>query len=86
MSNQPPRGDVRFGIGHIFQYKGKLFRYDDILGTELDQLDRRLYDGNTTDQCLLGFLLDSVRQKAEYGGNIAETMIQAAARNGELSE
>lgn len=58
----------------------------DSLGTELDQLDRHLYDSNTPDQYLLGFLLNSVRRTADYGGNIAETMIQAAARNGELSD
>lgn len=58
----------------------------DSLGTDLDQLDRRLYDGDTPDQYLLGILLDSVRRTAEYGGNIAETMIRAAARTGELSD
>jgi phosphate uptake regulator len=58
----------------------------DSLTEELDQLDRRLYDGDSPDRYLLGLLLDSVRRTSEYGGNIAETMIQAAAREGELSD
>lgn len=58
---------------------------DDLTG-KLDQLDRQLYDGDSPDRYLLGLLLDSVRRTSEYGGNIAETMIQAAARNGKLSD
>lgn len=57
----------------------------DNVGGDLDQLDRRLYDSEIPDRYLLGLLLDSVRRTSEYGGNIAETLIQGAARNGELS-
>jgi phosphate uptake regulator len=53
----------------------------DSLAEELDQLDRQLYNGDSSDRYLLGLLLDSVRRTSEYGGNIAETMVQAAARN-----
>jgi phosphate uptake regulator len=58
----------------------------DDLTTELDRIDRQLYDGDSSNRYLFGLLLDSVRRTSEYGGNIAETMIQAAARNGELSD
>lgn len=58
----------------------------DKLLAELDRSDRRLYDSDSPDQHLLGLLLDSVRRTSEYGGNIAETMIQRAVRTGILSE
>lgn len=58
----------------------------DELLSELDRSDRQLYDSDTPDQHLLGLLLDSVRRTSEYGGNIAETMIQRAVRTGDLSE
>lgn len=58
----------------------------DKLLSELDQSDKRLYDSDSPDQHPLGLLLDSVRRTAEYGGNIAETMIQRAVRIGNLSE
>ncbi len=58
----------------------------DKLLTELDRSDRRLYDSDSPDQHPLGLLLDSVRRTSEYGGNIAETMIQRAVRTGDLSE
>lgn len=57
----------------------------DSVGNDLDRLDRELYDSDASDRYLLGLLLDSVRRTTEYGGNIAETLIQGAARNGELS-
>lgn len=56
----------------------------DRLAEELADLDRQLYNDASPDRYLLGLILDSVRRTSEYGGNIAETMIQAAARCGDL--
>ncbi|UPM43444.1 phosphate uptake regulator PhoU [Halocatena salina] len=58
----------------------------DTLLAELDRSDKRLYDSDSSDQHPAGLLLDSVRRTSEYGGNIAETMIQRAVRTGSLSE
>ena len=56
----------------------------DALDADLDDLDRALYEDDDEDAYLLGLALDSVRRTADYGGNVAELMVQSAARNGEL--
>lgn len=48
-----------------------LLRRDDVI-TELDELDRELYESHSDDSYLYGRVLESVRRTAEYGGNIAE--------------
>ncbi|RRJ30462.1 phosphate signaling complex PhoU family protein [Halocatena pleomorpha] len=58
----------------------------DALLTELDRSDKQLYHSDSSDQHPVGLLLDSVRRTSEYGGNIAEAMIQRAVRTGTLSE
>jgi len=52
----------------------------DTLLEAVDALDRKLYTGDGEDAYLLGVVLDSVTRTAEYGGNIAEVALRAAAR------
>ena len=52
---------------------------DDLIES-LEALGRSLHDGNVPDSHLLAPTIDSVTRTAEYGANIAETALQAAAR------
>jgi phosphate uptake regulator len=56
----------------------------DGLLSELEALDRALYEGGGDDVYRLGVAVDSITRVAEYGGNIADVGIQAAAREGSL--
>lgn len=56
---------------------------DDLLG-DLAALDRALYETGGEDAYRLGVAVDSITRVAEYGGNVAEVGIQAAAREGSL--
>jgi phosphate uptake regulator len=56
---------------------------DDLLA-ELEALDRALYEDGGDDVYRLGVAVDSIARVAEYGGNIADVGIQAAAREGSL--
>lgn len=56
---------------------------DDLLA-DLAALDRALYDAGGEDAYRLGVAVDSITRVAEYGGNVAEVGVQAAAREGSL--
>lgn len=60
-----------------------LDRLDD-LTTELQDLERKLHDRNVPESHLIALTLDSLTRTAEYGGNIAETALQTAARERRL--
>jgi phosphate uptake regulator len=51
---------------------------------DITVLDRSLYEGDVSGAYHLTLVLDSLIRTAEYGGNVAETAIQAAARKGRL--
>jgi phosphate uptake regulator len=51
---------------------------------DITALDRALYEDGTSGGYHLTLVLDSLIRTAEYGGNIAETAIRVAARNGQL--
>lgn len=56
----------------------------DVVTDDLTVIDRTLYEGDVAGAYHLTLVLDSLIRTAEYGGNIAETAIQAVARKGEL--
>jgi phosphate uptake regulator len=56
----------------------------DAVTDDITALDRALYEGDATGGYHLTLVLDSLIRTAEYGGNIAETAIRVAARNGKL--
>jgi phosphate uptake regulator len=56
----------------------------DELVAELEALDRALYEDGGDGGYRLGVAVDSIARVAEYGGNIADVGIQAAAREGSL--
>jgi phosphate uptake regulator len=72
---------VFLGGGSVDQAYAAFAAHDELL-ERLEPLDRALHDSATSDAYLLALVLDSVRRTAEYGGNIAETMIQASVRSG----
>jgi phosphate uptake regulator len=51
---------------------------------DITTLDRTLYEDDATGGYHLTLVLDSLIRTAEYGGNVAETAIQSAARDGTL--
>ncbi|EMA56663.1 phosphate uptake regulator PhoU [Halococcus thailandensis] len=57
------------------------FHARDELLEAVEPLDRRFHNDSSSDTYLLALVLDSVRRTAEYGGNIAEAMIQASVRS-----
>ena len=73
---------VLLGGGSVEQAYTALRTRDELLAA-VEPLDRRLHDGSSSDTYLLALVLDSVRRTAEYGGNIAEAMIQASIRTDE---
>jgi phosphate uptake regulator len=73
---------VLLGGGSVDQAYAAFTAHDELLEA-LEPLDRTLHDSATSDAYLLALVLDSVRRTAEYGGNIAEAMIQASVRSGE---
>lgn len=73
---------VLLGSGSVEQAY-TAFTARDQLVEALGPLDRTLHDSSASDTYLLALVLDSVRRTAEYGGNIAETMIQASMRSDE---
>lgn len=75
---------VLLGSGSVEQAYTALTMRDELLDA-IEPLDRRLYDGSSSDAYLLALVLDSVRRTAEYGGNIAEAMIQTSIRADEPS-
>lgn len=52
----------------------------DELTTRLTDLERELHEGDVAESHLIALALDSLTRTAEYGGNIAETALQTAAR------
>lgn len=56
----------------------------DYLTTELQELERELHDRDVPESHLIALTLDSLTRTAEYGGNIAETALQTAARERQL--
>jgi phosphate uptake regulator len=71
---------VLLGSGSVEQAYTALTARDE-LQEAIDSLDRTLHDSPASDTYLLALVLDSVRRTAEYGGNIAEAMIQASLRS-----
>ena len=54
----------------------------DALITDLDDVDRELYDHeDPAEAYVVGLLLDSIRRTAEYGGNVARIAVQQATRD-----
>jgi phosphate uptake regulator len=70
---------VLLGSGTVEEAYTALTARDELLEA-IDSLDRVLYNSSKPDSYLLAVVLDSVRRTAEYGGNIAEAMIQASVR------
>lgn len=60
-----------------------LNRRDD-LTADLEALERELHERDVPESHLIALTIDSVTRTAEYGANIAETALQAAARNQQL--
>lgn len=56
----------------------------DRLTTELEKLEQKLHDRDIPESHLLALTIDSLMRTAEYGGNIAETALQRAARERSL--
>jgi phosphate uptake regulator len=57
-----------------------VFTARDALLDAIEPLDRALHDSSAAETYHLALVVDSVRRTAEYGGNIAEAMIQASVR------
>lgn len=56
----------------------------DELTADLEDLERKLHEQDVPESHLIALTIDSLVRTAEYGGNIAETALQAAARNQQL--
>lgn len=56
----------------------------DELTAELEDLERELHQREVPESHLIALTLDSLTRTAEYGGNIAETALQTAARKNRL--
>lgn len=56
----------------------------DALTEELQALERELHDQDVPEGHLIALTLDSLQRTGEYGGNIAETALQTAARERQL--
>lgn len=56
----------------------------DELTVALQELERKLHDRDVPESHLIALTLDSLMRTAEYGGNIAETALQTAARERRL--
>lgn len=56
----------------------------DELTAELEDLERELHQRDVSESHLIALTLDSLTRTAEYGGNIAETALQTAAREKRL--
>lgn len=70
--------------GSVEQAYTALHTRDELLEA-IESLDRRLHNSSESDTYLFALVLDSVRRTAEYGGNIAEAMIQASIRPNDIS-
>lgn len=56
----------------------------DELTADLEDLGRELHERDVPESHLIALTLDSLGRTAEYGGNIAETALQSAARENRL--
>lgn len=56
----------------------------DELTAELEDLEHELHERDIPESHLIALTLDSLTRTAEYGGNIAETALQTAAREKQL--
>lgn len=56
----------------------------DELTADLETIERDLHDQDIPESHLIALTFDSISRTAEYGGNIAETALQTAARNKQL--
>lgn len=56
----------------------------DELTADLQDLERQLHERDVPESHLIALVLDSLMRSAEYGGNIAEAALQAAARKDRL--
>ncbi|MFQ3319075.1 MAG: phosphate uptake regulator [Natronomonas sp.] len=71
-------GDADIGTAHT------ALDNRDELTADLEALERDLHERDVPDSHLIALTLDSLTRTAEYGGNIAETALQTAARNHQL--
>lgn len=71
------------GDGDVGTAYDALDRRDE-LTTDLQDLERELHERDVPESHLIALALDSLLRTAEYGGNIAEAALQAAARDGRL--
>lgn len=71
-------GDAAIETAH-----GALERRDE-LTAQLSTLERDLHKQDVSESHLIALTLDSITRTAEYGGNIAETALQTAARERRL--
>lgn len=60
-----------------------LHRRDDLI-EEITAVERQLHEEAVPESHLIALVLDSITRTAEYGGNIAETSLNAAARDERL--
>ncbi|WP_435362171.1 PhoU domain-containing protein [Haloarchaeobius sp. DFWS5] len=74
---------VVLGDGDVQRAYAALDRRDDVLAT-VERVDQTLFETSGADEYLLTRAVDSIGRTAEYGGNVAETAIRAAARDGRL--
>lgn len=70
---------VLLGSGSVEQAHDSFTARDELLEA-IEPLDRTLHNSSASDTYHLAVVLESVRRTAEYGGNIAEAMIQASVR------
>lgn len=71
-------GDADIEIAH-----SALDNRDELIA-ELEELERELHERDIPESHLIALTLDSLTRTAEYGGNIAETALQTAAREKQL--
>jgi len=71
------------GDGDVQAAHTALDQRDD-LTARLTDLERRLHEEDVAESHLIALALDSLTRTAEYGGNIAETALQTAARAEQL--
>ncbi|MFB6235033.1 MAG: PhoU domain-containing protein [Halopenitus sp.] len=71
------------GDGDIDTAHSALDDRDELI-SDLEALERKLHDQDVPESHLIALTLDSLMRTAEYGGNIAETALQTAARKKRL--
>ena len=69
--------------GEIERAHTAMDRRDELI-EEINAIGRELHEREVTESHLIALTLDSLTRTAEYGGNIAETSLNAAARDANL--